>query len=129
MFRMMERPTQHNGTRGRRQPGTGGSVGRWLTKRAINRIRRKGKMPGLGFNALVLTTIGRKSGLERQTPVGWFPGPDGGWADRGLGRRGGAESGLVRQHGRPSRPGLDRDAYQQATDRELPIIRLIPRSS
>jgi hypothetical protein len=79
MFRMMERPTQHNGTRGRRQPGTGGSVGRWLTKRAINRIRRKGKMPGLGFNALVLTTIGRKSGLERQTPVGWFPGPDGSW--------------------------------------------------
>jgi hypothetical protein len=30
-------------------------------------------MPGLGFNVLVLTTIGRKSGVERQTPVGWFP--------------------------------------------------------
>ena len=28
----------------------------------------------MGFNALVLTTIGRKSGLQRQTPVGWFPG-------------------------------------------------------
>jgi hypothetical protein len=36
----------------------------------MNRIRRTGKMPGLGFNALVLTTIGRKSGLQRQTPVG-----------------------------------------------------------
>ena len=54
-------------------------MGRWLTKRAINRIRRKGKAPGLGFNALVLTTIGRKSGVERQTPVGWFPAKDGSW--------------------------------------------------
>jgi hypothetical protein len=61
------------GTRGRRQPGTGGPIGRWLTRRVINRIRRKGKMPGLGFNALVLTTIGRTSGIQRQTPVGWFP--------------------------------------------------------
>jgi len=69
-----ETPTR-NGTRGRRQPGTGGPVGRWLTKRVINRIRRKGRAPGLGFNALVLTTIGRKSGVERQTPVGWFPAP------------------------------------------------------
>jgi len=33
----------------------------------------------LGFNALVLATIGRKSGLERQTPVGWFPGQDDSW--------------------------------------------------
>jgi deazaflavin-dependent oxidoreductase (nitroreductase family) len=33
----------------------------------------------LGFDALVLTTIGRKSGRERQTPVGWFPGKDDGW--------------------------------------------------
>ena len=56
-----------------------GPAGRWLTKRAINQIRRKGKVPGLGFNALVPTTIGRKSGLERTTPVGWFPGKDGSW--------------------------------------------------
>ena len=47
------------GTRGRRQPGTGGPIGRWMQKRVMNRIRRTGKMPGLGFNALVLTTIGR----------------------------------------------------------------------
>ena len=33
-------------------------------------------MPGLGFDALVLTTIGRTSGLERPTPVGWFLGQD-----------------------------------------------------
>jgi deazaflavin-dependent oxidoreductase (nitroreductase family) len=36
-------------------------------------------VPGLGFNALVLTTIGRKNGVERQTPVGWFPGQDDSW--------------------------------------------------
>ena len=68
-----------NGTRGGRPIRTGGAAGRWFTKRAIKRIRRTGRMPGLGFNALVLTTIGRKSGMERTTPVGWFPGPDGSW--------------------------------------------------
>jgi hypothetical protein len=57
-----------NGSRGGWQPGTGGVVGRWLTTRAMNRIRRKGKMPGLRFDALVLTTIGRKTGVERTTP-------------------------------------------------------------
>jgi deazaflavin-dependent oxidoreductase (nitroreductase family) len=67
------------GTRGSWQPGTGGPVGRWLTKRAVNRIRRTGKMMGLGFDALVLTTIGRKTGVERTTPVGRFPGKDGSW--------------------------------------------------
>jgi deazaflavin-dependent oxidoreductase (nitroreductase family) len=45
----------------------------------MNQIRRKSKMPGLGFNALILTTIGRRSGLERTTGVGWFPGKDGSW--------------------------------------------------
>lgn len=62
------------GTHGRRQPG-GWVV--WLNKLTAKRIRRRGKV--MGFNALVLTTIGRKSGAGRQTPVGWFPGPDGSW--------------------------------------------------
>ena len=65
------------GTRGGWQPGTGGPIGRWLTKRAVNRIRRTGK--AIGFDALVLTTIGRKTGVERTTPVGRFPGKDGSW--------------------------------------------------
>jgi deazaflavin-dependent oxidoreductase (nitroreductase family) len=34
-------------------------------------------MPGLRFDALVLTTVGRRTGAERSTPVGWFPGRDG----------------------------------------------------
>jgi deazaflavin-dependent oxidoreductase (nitroreductase family) len=66
------------GTRGGWQPGTGGPIGRWYTKRIVNRIRRTGKV--MGLNALVLTTIGRRSGAERTTPVmGWSPGEDGSW--------------------------------------------------
>jgi deazaflavin-dependent oxidoreductase (nitroreductase family) len=149
-----------NGTRGRRQPGTGGPIGRWLTKRAINRIRRKGKVPGLGFNALVLTTIGRKSGVERQTPVGWFPGKDGTWlivaSAAGAARNPAWYFNLAAHPDQvwietPGRKvavtaeqlhGAERKEawrqittaaprfaqYQKATDRELPVIRLAPRS-
>ncbi|MCP2323006.1 deazaflavin-dependent oxidoreductase (nitroreductase family) [Hamadaea flava] len=41
------------------------------------RLRRSGTGTMMGFNALVLTTVGRRSGQERANPVGWFPGPDG----------------------------------------------------
>jgi F420H(2)-dependent quinone reductase len=92
------------GTRGTRQPP--GLILRWVNKMAARRIRRTGKMTG--FNALVLTTVGRKSGLRRTTPVGWFPGPDGSW--------------LITA-------AVPRFAdYQRKTDRELPVIRLVPRS-
>ena len=66
-----------NGTRGARQPG--GRFMRWVNQWMMKRIRRTGKAPIMGFNALVLTTIGHKSGIERTTPVGWFPGKDGSW--------------------------------------------------
>jgi F420H(2)-dependent quinone reductase len=49
----------------------------WVNKMAAGRIRRTGKMMGLGFNALILTTIGARTGAERTNPVGWFPGPTG----------------------------------------------------
>jgi deazaflavin-dependent oxidoreductase (nitroreductase family) len=64
------------GTRGARQPG--GPLVRWLNKMAMNRIRRRGGK-FMGMNALVLTTIGAKTGATRATPVGWFPAKDGGW--------------------------------------------------
>ena len=150
-------PTR-NGTRGHRQPGRPPG---WLNKWIINRIRRTGKAPGLGFDALVLTTIGRKSGVERQTPVGWFPGQD----DSRLivASAAGAARNPAWYYNLAAHPdqvrielpgrklavtaeqlhGAERDAawrqitatvprfanYQQATDRELPIIRLVPRSS
>lgn len=66
------------GTRGARQPRAGLMM-RWVNKMAARRIRRTGTMMGLGFSALVLTTVGAKSGAERTNPVGWFPGTDGSW--------------------------------------------------
>ncbi|GAA0997423.1 hypothetical protein GCM10009555_094980 [Acrocarpospora macrocephala] len=63
------------GTRGTHQPS--GRAFRWVNKLMARRIRRKGGGTFMGFNALVMTTVGRKSGAERTTPVGWFPGPDG----------------------------------------------------
>jgi deazaflavin-dependent oxidoreductase (nitroreductase family) len=66
------------GTRGARQPRAGLML-RWVNKMAARRIRRTGKMMGLGFNALILTTVGAKSGAARTNPVGWFPGNDGSW--------------------------------------------------
>jgi deazaflavin-dependent oxidoreductase (nitroreductase family) len=64
------------GTRGARQPS--GPFFRWMNKVMSRRLRRKGgKM--MGFNALVLMTVGAKSGAKRTNPVGWFPGQDGGW--------------------------------------------------
>ena len=64
------------GTRGGRQPA--GFAARLGNKVMAGRIR-KGGAKFLGFNALVLTTVGRKTGAERVTPVGYFPGPDGSW--------------------------------------------------
>ncbi len=32
-----------------------------------------------GADGLVLTTVGRKSGLSRSTPLVWFPGDNGSW--------------------------------------------------
>lgn len=65
-----------NGTRGARQPG--GMVLRWMNRVVMRRIGRGGKLMG-GTDGLVLTTIGRKSGTERKTPLVWFSDPDGGW--------------------------------------------------
>jgi len=67
-----------NGTRGARQPKAGFLM-KWLNKSAAKRIRRKGGK-FMGFDALVLTTVGAKSGVERTNPVGWFPtGDDDSW--------------------------------------------------
>lgn len=63
------------GTRGARQPR--GRLAKWANQMMARRISRKPGVKVMGFDALVLTTIGRKSGSERTTPVGWFPGKDG----------------------------------------------------
>lgn len=43
------------------------------------RLSRKGGGKLMGHDSLVLTTVGRKTGLQRTTPVAWFAGPDGSW--------------------------------------------------
>jgi deazaflavin-dependent oxidoreductase (nitroreductase family) len=145
------------GTRGGRQPA--GFTFRWGNKLMASRVRRKGKF--LDFNALVLTTVGRKTGAERTTPVGWFPGPDGSWliVASAAGAKGnpawyyniaahpdqvrievegrtvavvaeqlhGTERAQAWQQITAAAPRFAQ--YQQKTDRELPIIRLVPRSA
>jgi deazaflavin-dependent oxidoreductase (nitroreductase family) len=147
------------GTRGARQPRAGLML-RWVNKMAASRIRRTGKMMGLGFNALILTTVGARSGAQRTNPVGWFPGRDGSWLI--VASAAGAARNPAWYHNIAAHPGqvkielnrrtipvtaeqlhgAERDeawqqitasaprfaAYQRKTNRELPIIRLTPRS-
>ena len=68
------------GTRGIRPAGR---IGRWLGKRGDKlggtRLGRKVYRKLMGCDALILTTIGRKSGIERTRRVACFPGKDGSW--------------------------------------------------
>ncbi|MGV1010383.1 MAG: nitroreductase/quinone reductase family protein [Dermatophilaceae bacterium] len=41
--------------------------------------RSQGQRSRHGFDALVLVTLGAKTGEERRIPLGWFPGQDGTW--------------------------------------------------
>lgn len=67
--------THPTGTRGARQPGR---LYRWMNRLVLRRARRT-EATTMGMRLLVLTTVGRKSGEPRTTPLAWFPGPDGGW--------------------------------------------------
>jgi deazaflavin-dependent oxidoreductase (nitroreductase family) len=62
------------GTRGARQPG--GFLVKLANRMMMRRVRKAGKVVG-DANGLVLTTIGAKSGAERQSPLRWFPAADG----------------------------------------------------
>jgi deazaflavin-dependent oxidoreductase (nitroreductase family) len=126
----------------------------------VGRLRRKGGKI-MGFNGLVLTTVGRKTGAERTNPVGWFPGKDGSWlivasANGAVGNPAwyyniaahpdqvrievdgqkiavvaeqlhGADRAEAWQQITTAAPRFGN--YQQKTDRELPVIRLVPRSA
>ncbi|MBQ1079811.1 MULTISPECIES: nitroreductase/quinone reductase family protein [unclassified Nocardiopsis] len=63
-----------NGTRGVQMPPA--EQMRQMNAGVIADIRAGGSGPE-GMNALVLTTIGRRSGEERHTPVAYFPLGDG----------------------------------------------------
>lgn len=144
------------GTRGARVPS--GWLARSVNKLAAGRIRKGGKF--MGFNALILTTVGRRSGAERTNPVGWFPGKDGSWLivasaagtasnpawyyniaahpDKVQIEVNGRKIGVAAEqlHGAERTEAWGQivataprfGQYQQKTDRELPVIRLVARS-
>lgn len=62
--------SRSTGTRGRTRPGR---VVRWFNGIALRRIRRGGG-PVLGMRLLALTTVGRRTGAQRTTPLAFFPG-------------------------------------------------------
>ncbi|TDD51506.1 nitroreductase family deazaflavin-dependent oxidoreductase [Kribbella antibiotica] len=63
-----------------RQPGTPGALSRWFQRTVNGRTTRKirrGRATMMGMDLLVLTTVGRRSGLTRENPLAWFAdGPD-----------------------------------------------------
>ena len=59
------------GSRGVSQPGIARSFLKLFNKYSTGRIRKTGKFGELP--SLVLTTVGSKSGLERKTPLAYFP--------------------------------------------------------
>jgi deazaflavin-dependent oxidoreductase (nitroreductase family) len=147
------------GSRGVSQPSVFTSFLKLFNKYSTGRIRKTGKFGEL--SSLVLTTVGSKSGLERKTPLAYFPADDGGWLivasyagaaknpdwyynlaahpDRVSIEFGGRSEFVIAEqlHG-PARDAAWRQIigasqrfadYQEKTDRELPIIRLTPRST
>lgn len=59
-----------------RVPGTPGRLSRWMQRRSNERLVRKvrgGKATFLGMDVLVLHTVGRRSGVPRETPLMWLP--------------------------------------------------------
>ena len=66
------------GTRGVRMSGPVKALIKWVNGLTADRIGRTG--PAFGtMPALVLTTVGRKSGIERRTPLAYIPDGQGNW--------------------------------------------------
>lgn len=49
---------------------------RKMNARTVEKIRRKGPWM-MGMDMLILHTVGRRSGQQRETPLSWFPDGDG----------------------------------------------------
>jgi deazaflavin-dependent oxidoreductase (nitroreductase family) len=148
------------GTRGAWQPSSRILLG--INGFVARRLRKGGKKtPGFDFDILLLTTTGRKSGLERTSPLGWVSDGNGGWLIAASAN--GAAGIPAWYHNLAAAPdkarievngatipvsaeqlhGAERDAawqtltaaiprfrkYPEKTDREIPVIRLTPRSS
>jgi deazaflavin-dependent oxidoreductase (nitroreductase family) len=67
---------------GKRKPGTPGALSRWAQRKMnirMNRKVRRGRGTFMGMNVLVLSTVGRRSGQPRETPVAWFAHGEDAW--------------------------------------------------
>ena len=145
--------TTRGGTRGARPPR--GALLSFANRMTIKRIRKNSSS-----EMLVLTTVGRKSGAVRETPVRWFPGGEGSWLI--VASANGAATNPAWYYNLAAAPDVTIDVqgrrvqvtatqlageeraaawkqitaaaerfagYQQKTDRELPILRLAPRTA
>jgi deazaflavin-dependent oxidoreductase (nitroreductase family) len=101
--------------------GVGGLFMGWMDHLMARRIVRR-VFSTFGFDVLVLSTIGRKSGIERTSQVCWFPGKDGSWLI--VAAAGGTRVNPAWYYNIAAHP----DEVQIEIDRELPVIRLMPRS-
>lgn len=148
--------TTPHGTRGGRMAS--GRFPALMNRLMARRAGRRGRL--MGMQVLALTTVGRRSGQRRTTPVAWFPWTDGSYlvvASAGGARRNpGWYHNIVAHpdqvevevqghstavdpeelHGEERARAwelitrtLPRFAgYEEKTDREMPVIRLRPRS-
>ena len=66
------------GTRGVRMSGPVKAIIKRINGLIAGQIGRSGKAFG-SMPALVLTTVGRKSGIQRRTPLAYIPDGSGGW--------------------------------------------------
>jgi deazaflavin-dependent oxidoreductase (nitroreductase family) len=69
--------TGRNGTRGGRQPRST-AMTRWFNSRVTRRLSRRGGT-FMGMDAVVLETVGKKTGERRLNPVASFPADGEGW--------------------------------------------------
>ncbi|MGB7818788.1 MAG: nitroreductase/quinone reductase family protein [Ornithinibacter sp.] len=145
------------GTRGARQPA--GPVTAFVNRLMAKVAGRRGSM--MGMDVLTLTTIGRRTGEERTTPLARFSDPQG--AVLVVASAAGALGNPAWYHNLAANPdrvrmeidgrvtyvaaeqlhGQERAAaweritaamprfsgYQEKTDREIPVIRLVPRTA
>ncbi|APE32638.1 nitroreductase [Nocardia mangyaensis] len=49
---------------------------RKMNERTVTKMRRKGSGKMMGMDVLILHTVGRRSGQQRQSPVSWFADGD-----------------------------------------------------
>lgn len=49
---------------------------RKMNERTVAKLRRKGTSRMMGMDMLILHTVGRRSGQQRQVPLSWFPADD-----------------------------------------------------